>query len=258
MSKRMKIPEWIGSDLMNGTFLRYAENVRDIYVGIGLADLSLTAVGMQLIEAIDKLHTAVNRESAYDETVEVARCDGNRDALMSALYTAWSRMCQLAPTHPFAPHVETLKSEMQAYKGVWKHELEKETGELEGLQAALSTEANQAALVALGLDKIAAALWAANAATAAAMVSRNEERGERAAEKSAGTTPELRKEVANLLVTAGECVNAVNMLNPENEKAVLAIKNVCGVIEAFKRIASEAKHRKGDAPEPEPTPEPEA
>jgi len=41
------------------------------------------------------------------------------------------------------------------YKGVWKHELTKETSELLGFKAALSTDANRAALVALGLDKIA-------------------------------------------------------------------------------------------------------
>lgn len=67
-----------------------------------------------------------------------------------------------------------------------------------------------------------------------------------------GSTPELRKTVAQLLVKAGKRVNAVYDLDPENEKAATAIKKVCGVISDFKRIASEAKHRKGDTPDPEP------
>ena len=43
-------------------------------------------------------------------------------------------------------------------------------------------------------------------------------------------------------------------LDPDNEKAALAISKVCGIIGDFKRVASEAKRRKGDEPEPEPEP----
>ncbi len=257
MAENQEIPEWVGGHLTNGAFLDYASNVRDIYVGIGLADLSLTAVGMQLIQSIDKLHTAVNRQAAYDETMDVTRADNERDACFKALWHAWNFLGALGDSHPFAPHVKTLQSEMTAYKSVWKHELAKESRELEGLQAALSTEANRAALVALGLDKIADALFAANEAAIVAIKARRAERGERDAEKAEGTTPELRKAVANLLTSAGKIVNAVHALNPDNEKAAEAIKQVCGVINDLKRIASEAKHRGGDEPEPEPEPTPE-
>ena len=55
---------------------------------------------------------------------------------------------------------------------------------------------------------------------------------------------------------AARRVNAVHDLDPDNEKAALAISKVCGIISDFKRVAAEAKHRKGgDDPEPEPTPE---
>ena len=90
-----------------------------------------------------------------------------------------------------------------------------------------------------------------------AMTARRDERGERDTEKAAGTTPELRKTVAGLLVAAGKRVNAVRDLDPDNEKAALAISKVCGIINDFKRVASEAKRRKGDEPAPAPTPEPD-
>ena len=254
------IPEWTGNRLTNGAFLDYANAVRDAYVGVGLDEINLTALGMQLVEAVDALHLAVKRQSAFDETADVTKADNERDALFKALWHAWDYLCALGDSHPFAAHVKTLMSEMNAYKGVWKHELAKETSELDGFQAALSTDANRAALAALGLDKIANALWTANSAAHTAMTARRDERGERDAEKASGTTPELRKAVAQLLVKAGKRVNAVYDLDPDNEKAATAIKKVCGVISDFKRIASEAKHRKGDTPdpEPEPTPEPEA
>ena len=198
---------------------------------------------------------------AYDETEAVADSDNDRDALAFVLWHAWDHLQRLTPTHPLAAHVRTLKSEMNAYKGVWEHELSKETSELSGLRGALSTAENQAALAALGLDKIAAALWAANDAADAAMTARDRERGSRDAEKAEGTTPELRKAVANLLVKAAKRVNAVYDFDPENAKAEQAIVNVHGIVEHYKAIASEAKHRKGGdepEPEPEPTPEPEA
>ena len=45
--------------------------------------------------------------------------------------------------------------------------------------------------------------------------------------------------------------------------AAMAIGNVATIVEHYRRVASEAKHRKGGdepepGPEPEPTPEPEA
>ena len=102
-----------------------------------------------------------------------------------------------------------------------------------------------------------AALWVANDAVSTAMDARHDVERERAEEKAAGTTPELRKAVANRLVTASQRVNAVAMLDPDNAKAAEAIEKVTGIIKDLKRVASEAKHRKGDTPAPEPEPAPE-
>ena len=257
MDKQQEISDWIGYSLTNGAFHDYAAAVRDAYVGVGLEEINLTAIGMKLIEAVDALHLAIKHQAAFDETADVTRADNERDACFKALWHAWDYLGALGESHPFAAHVKTLRSEMTAYKGVWKHELTKETSELLGFKAALSTEANRAALVTLGLDKIADALFAANDAAHDAMTARRNERGERDTEKSAGTTPELRKTVASLLVAAAKRVNAVHDLDPDNEKAALAISKVCGIISDFKRVATEAKHRKGDTPDPEPEPTPE-
>ena len=156
MATKLMIPEWVGSTLTNGAFLDYAERSLAAYVAEGLDALSLTDIGMKLTEAVDSFKLAVNRQSAYDETSAVTRADTDRDAFAKALYHAWEFLGGLSPNHPFAAHVETLRSEMNAYKGVWRHEMRKETTELQGFQAALATDANRAALAALGLDKIAA------------------------------------------------------------------------------------------------------
>ena len=257
MATKLTIPEWVGSTLTNGAFLDYAERSLAAYVEQGLDVLCLTEIGMKLTESVDDLKLAVNRQSAYDETSAVTRADTDRDAFAKALYHAWEFLGGLSPNHPLAAHVETLRSEMNAYKGVWRHEMRKETAELQGLQAALATDANRAALTALGLDKIAAALFAANDAARAAMEARSDERSERAEEKASGTTPELRKAVAALLVQAARRVNAVNEVAP-TEATAAAISKVAALVEEYKLVAAEAKRRKGPTPEPEPEPAPEA
>ena len=107
--------------------------------------------------------------------------------------------------------------------------------------------------------EIAAALFAANEAARAAMESRSDERSSRAEEKAAGTTPELRKAVAALLVAAARRVNAVNEIAP-TEAASAAITKVAALVEEYKLVASQFKGKKkaDPEPEPEPTPEPEA
>ena len=257
MCTKLTIPEWVGSTLTNGAFLDYAERSLAAYVAEGFDAISLAAIGMKLTESVDALKLAVNRQSAYDETSGVVRADNDRDALFKALYHAWEFLGGLSPTHRLAPHVETLRSEMDAYKGVWRHEMRKETTELQGFQAALSTEANNAALAALGLDEIAAALFEANNAARAAMESRSDERSSRAEEKASGTTPELRKAVATLLVQAARRVNAVNEIAP-TEATAAAISKVAALVEEYKLVASQSKGKKKEEPEPAPAPEPEA
>ena len=252
MCTKLTIPEWVGSTLTNGAFLDYAERSLAAYVAEGLDAISLAAIGMKLTESVDALKLAVNRQSAYDETSGVVRADNDRDALFKALYHAWEFLGGLSPTHRLAPHVETLRSEMDAYKGVWRHEMRKETTELQGFQAALSTEANNAALAALGLDEIAAALFEANNAARAAMESRSDERSSRAEEKAGGTTPELRKAVATLLVQAARRVNAVNEIAP-TEATAAAISKVAALVEEYKLVASQSKGKKKEEPEPAPS-----
>ena len=51
MSTKLTIPEWVGSALTNGAFLDYADSTLAAYVAVGLEDINLTAIGMQLTAA---------------------------------------------------------------------------------------------------------------------------------------------------------------------------------------------------------------
>lgn len=83
---------------------------------------------------------------------------------------------------------------MTAYKGLDRHELSKETQEVEGLQRDLAGEANAATLAKLGFDKIAAELFATNAVLAEAVARREAKRGDREASAGGETTANVRKE----------------------------------------------------------------
>ena len=255
MGTKLTIPEWVGSSLTNGAFLDYGDRSLAAYVAVGLDQISLTDIGTKLTEALDNLRLAVNRQRAYDETAYITEADNDRDVLASAVWHFWNRLQRLSPTHPLMTHVKTLKSEMNAYKGAWEHEMTKETSELNGFKGALSTVENQAALAALGLDKAAAALWVANDAVGSAMDARHDVERDRAEERATGSTPELRKVVAGLLVKAARRVNAVYEINPENEKAAKAIGDVAAIVEHYKRVAAEFKGNKKEDPAPEPAPE---
>ena len=112
-------------------------------------------------------------------------------------------------------------------------------------------------LLILTCAAVAAAVCNAGDVFSDAMTARRDERGERDTEKTAGTTPELRKAVATLLVQAARRVNAVNEVAP-TEATAAAISKVAVLVEEYKLVASQFKGKKKTDPEPAPTPEPEA
>jgi len=249
----LEIPEWTGSTLTVGAFDNFASSVLAAFVKQGFNMLHLQSIGPELQAAITRLSEFINRQRAYDETPEVAKADANRDALWKAFYHAWSYLMELDPSHPLYASALKLRSEMTPYKGVDRHEISKETTELNGLLRDLDNDDNGRALQTLGLTNIVSALSVANQAVEAAISARDVERGSRAAEKGGDTTPSLRKAVVVKLIEAYRQVNAAVRIVPMPE-IEQAIQDVCGIIEHYKLVASEAKHRKGDEPEPEPEP----
>ena len=255
MSAKLEIPEWTGSTLTAGAFSEYAGRVVEVFRTWGYENLALSDLQGDIETANTRLADFINRERAYDETAAVAKADANRDALWNAFYYAWSYLMELDPGHPLHGAALTLRSEMTPYKGVWKHELAKETSELKGLQRDLEKPQNVDALQALGLTKIATALFVANSEVETALTNRDAERGKRIADKGDDTTPELRKALSKLLVEAYRQVNALNRISP-SEGTETTVRDVNGIIAHYKDIAAQpAKRKGGDEPEPEPNAE---
>ena len=250
MSEKLEIPEWTGSTLTIGAFTNYASSVLGVFMRKTFAELSLDELGPDLVQAVRRLTDFINRQRAFDETPEVVKADANRDALFKALWYGWHYAMELDPEHALHQAAAKLMSEMNAYKGVWKHEISKETTELKGLQRDLSSSDNVLALQTLGLKTFADALFAANDAVAAAIDLREQERGERIAEKGGDTTASLRKTVVTLLVDCYRQVNAADRIIKAPATAA-AIQDVCGVIEHYKHIAAQPASRQNPEPAPD-------
>ena len=247
---KLEIPEWTGSALTHAAFTNFASGVLGVFMQQTFAKLALDEIGPDLTQAVRRLADFVNRQRKFDATEAVAAADAKRDALWKALWNAWHYIMQLPADDSLHQAAAKLTSEMNAYKGVYRHEISKETTELKGLQRDLSSSDNTFAIQVLGLSTIVNALFAANDEVAAAVEARLAERGDRIEDKSGDSTPEIRKAVVNLLVEAFRQVNAVNRVSHSEETAA-AVKAVNALIEQYKLVASQPKSRQKEV---DPTP----
>lgn len=252
MSPKLEIPAWTGGHrLTAGAFSEYACRVVEVFRACGYDSLALGGLKARLEAASARLAEFATRERAYDETPAVARADATRDAFCKAFYYAWHYLAQIDSSNPLYEAVMTLRSEMAQCKGVWEHELARETSELKSLQRELARPQNAAALQALGLSAVVQALFAANDAVEAALADRDAARGRRIAGRGGDTTAALRREMANLLLESYRQVNAAARINP-GEATERAIKDVNGIIAHYRDIAAQpAKRRRSGVPKTE-------
>ena len=260
----LEIPEWTGSPLTMASFLAFCSSINDQAAGVETANQYFLDQSSALNTLVDRFRDFINQQRAYEQTPEIAKQDSKRDFLWKAFWYAWYYIDQLDPTDPLAQHAMVLRPVMNAYKGMWKHEMTKETEEIKGLQRDLQPQNMQDALQALGLNIIAQEIFVANACLATAVQQREAARGQRIAEKGDDSTESLRKQMTPVLTEIFRQANAMVRIAP-GDSIRQFVQNVCGIINHYKQVAaSGASHGKDDTepqpepqPEPEPTPEPE-
>lgn len=228
---------WKGRGLTDAAFSAYAERLLSLYKGCGYENIALAELGPQFEAAYDRLFAAINRQRSFDETADVMRADADRDALARFVWHGWKLLRRLSPTNPLYEHVARLRSEMPLVKGVWRTERSNETSKINALRDALATDENRAALAALGLDKAAAALFAANDAFNKAHKARMDERCRRLSERVNGSTRQLRAELAALVAKTVQRVEAANLISPTATTAN-ALQRIRAVVEDFRNVAA--------------------
>ena len=251
MATILEIPEWSGSPLTIASFLGFATSIDSNAAEVETENATFIELRQTLHQLVVRLQDFINQQRAYAQTPEITKQDNKRDSLWKALWYAWYYIDQLDPTDPLAQHSALLRPVMTAYKGMWKHEMTKETEEIKGLQRDLSSAAMQQALTALGLNVIAQQIFAANSSLEQQVALREHDRGQRIAEKGGETGESIRKQTAPVLLEMFKHSNALQRIAPTDSVAQF-IQNVCGVINHYKQVAASGGSHSGDQPEPTP------
>jgi hypothetical protein len=238
----LEVPEWTGSRLTYGAFLLYAEQVVKIVRETGYAALSLEKVGPELEAAANWLAQVLKRSATCDETSAVARADKRRDALWLALWYAWKFTMKLGGGDPLGEAAAELRSEMLAARGMYAHEMSRQSSEVEALRRRLAKPECEAALRTLGLDVIARAMFAANDEWREASDRRIAELAERNEKQPKGEYAVARKRIVPLLTETIRIVNAVNLITP-TEASRRCAASLCGTIADFRLVASRRRKR---------------
>ena len=247
----LEIPEWTGSPLTMASFLAFSTSIDDNLAALETDNQYMLQLSSQLHQLVLRFQDFINQQRAYEQTPEIAKQDNKRDSLWKALWYAWYYIDQLDPTDPLSQHSAVLRPVMNAYKGMWKHEMTKETEEIKGLRRDLQPENMQNALTALGLNTIAQGIFVANQALANAVQQREQSRGQRIAEKGDDTTESLRKQMTPVLTEIFRQANAIVRIAPD-EAIRQFIQNVCGIINHYKQVAASGGSHSKDEPEPTP------
>ena len=248
---RLEIPEWTGSPLTMASFLAFCTSIDDNAASTETDNTYFLELATEFHKLVVRFQDFINQQRAYEQTPEIAKQDSKRDSLWKALWYAWYYVDQLDPTDQLAHYAAVLRPVMTAYKGMWKHEMTKETEEIKGLRRDLQPEAMQNALIGLGLKTIADGIFAANIALENAVRNREQSRGQRIAEKGDDSTDSLRKQMVPLLIEIYRHTNALGRIAP-TEDINRFIQNVCGIINHYKQVAASGGSHSKDEPEPTP------
>ena len=247
---------WTGAHLDNGECLNYVKAVSAKVNEIGPEALRVQSQANRLDEIIPRFSDFVNEGRAYSETSAIAAADADRDELFLAFWNAWHHMSRLGETNALGQAARVLAPTLAPYKGIYSHSLTKETEEIYGLQTDLGkTPEIRNAVTALGLGNILTALYAANAALAAAYSQRDTSRADQFETRDGDTTASLRKEAVNLVIEIFRRINALNDLEPSTEGQIAA-QALEAIVEQRKQVAKSRKSK--ETPEKPENPPAEA
>lgn len=178
-------------------------------------------------QKIEEESRIVNRQTAMASTVDVSAADRQRDSAVGVIMNL-----TIAHTTSIiaekADAAKKLRQLLAPYKGIGNHAYQKETAEINGMVAVLTTGDGATYAATLGMDDEVDALEQANAAFEEAYARNQEEAATLAALQSVDTK-ELRAQVDALYQQIVLTVNAVAVLQPTDEVTAF-IQKVNGII----------------------------
>ena len=185
-------------------------------------------------EAVKKLASVVNRQQAFVSTKALKEADLLRDHGCGTINSVVNAYLNSIVDEKRAA-AELLSPQLSPYAGIRSHRYSKQTAEVKGLCAILTTGDNAAAVATLGLDADVEKLREANEEFERLFLQKAAEAGEKA-KVSELDSNELMAEANTLYAEIVDIVNAYALIQTSPEVEAF-VENVNGLVEVYSREA---------------------
>lgn len=251
--EQLKIDEFAGWQLTNAAFVQYMDSAVKAMLAVETDKIDVDKLTTDIWASVQQMTALINKEQAFEETKAVATADEARDRTMTFIY--WTiHYANLLPTTSYyyqAAHKLWVKA--QPYKSIARHELMKETREIDGFYRDVQDADSKEAIKTLGLERAFNELHNANIEVKNEIMTREQERGARKEAVGGVTAKQLRREILSEWQEVAFKVSAAYGYT-EDAKLKEAITNVNGVVAHYRLVAANmGKKQQKDEPQPDDT-----
>ena len=222
-----QITELATTHMTLGAHNKFNIDVNNAIIQATAAALRVENYATLYAQKIEEESRIVNRQTAMASTVDVSAADRQRDRAVGVIMNLTNAHTTSIIAEK-ADAAKKLRQLLAPYKGIGNHAYQKETAEINGMVAVLTTGDGATYAATLGMDDEVDALEQANAAFEEAYTRNQEEAATLAALQSVDTK-ELRAQVDALYQQIVLTVNAVAVLQPTDEVTAF-IQKVNGII----------------------------
>lgn len=222
-----QITELATTHMTLGAHNKFNIDVNNAIIQATAAALRVENYATLYAQKIEEESRIVNRQTAMASTVDVSAADRQRDRAVGVIMNLTNAHTTSIIAEK-ADAANKLRQLLAPYKGIGNHAYQKETAEINGMVAVLTTGDGATYAATLGMDDEVDALEQANAAFEEAYTRDQEEAATLAALQSVDTK-ELRAQVDALYQQIVLTVNAVAVLQPTDEVTAF-IQKVNGII----------------------------
>ena len=222
-----QITELATTHMTLGAHNKFNIDVNNAIIQATAAALRVENYATLYAQKIEEESRIVNRQTAMASTVDVSAADRQRDSAVGVIMNLTNAHTTSIIAEK-ADAAKKLRQLLAPYKGIGNHAYQKETAEINGMVAVLTTGDGATYAATLGMDDEVDALMQANAAFEEAYARNQEEAATLAALQSVDTK-ELRAQVDALYQQIVLTVNAVAVLQPTDEVTAF-IQKVNGII----------------------------
>lgn len=223
----MQINSFAITNMTLGAHNKFNIDVNNAIIQATAAALRVENYATLYAQKIEEESRIVNRQTAMASTVDVSAADRQRDRAVGVIMNLTNAHTTSIIAEK-ADAANKLRQLLAPYKGIGAHAYQKETAEINGMVAVLTTGDGATYAATLGMDDEVDALKQANASFEEAYTRDQEEAATLAALQSVDTK-ELRAQVDALYQQIVLTVNAVAVLQPTDEVTAF-IQKVNGII----------------------------